>query len=63
MHEGVDGLLRDKTCSPGKTPVAADKVSEAMRLTRAAPLHEAMHPTAPGMASKVGLAVSTVQKI
>lgn len=28
MHEGVDGLLRDKSRPPGKAPVSPDRVAE-----------------------------------
>lgn len=63
MHEGVDGLLRDKTRAPGHAPVAPDKVAEIVRLTQAPPPHEATHWTARAMAQASGLAVSTVQKI
>ncbi len=62
MHEGVDGLLRDKTRPPGKAPVAAERVAEIVRLTQEAPPHEATHWTARSMARTVGLAVSTVQE-
>ena len=34
MHEGVDGLLRDKTRPPGKTPVPRERVAEIVRLTQ-----------------------------
>jgi len=63
MHEGVDGLLRDKSRPPGKAPVPPDRVAEIVRLTQAPPLHEATHWTARAMAKAVGLAVSTVQSI
>jgi len=63
MDEGVDGLLRDKSRPPGKAPVAGDKVAEVVRLTQSPPPHEATHWTARAMATTVGLAVSTVQKI
>ncbi|MEQ8348841.1 MAG: IS630 family transposase [Sneathiellaceae bacterium] len=63
MEAGVEGLLRDKTRPPGTPPVADDRVAEVVRLTQAPPPHEATHWTAQAMASVVGLAVSTVQKI
>ena len=63
MHEGVDGLLRDKTRPPGKTPVPRERVAEIVRLTREPPPHEATHWTARAMAKAVGFAVSTVQEI
>ena len=32
-EEGVDGLLRDKTRKPGKTPVPAEAVARVVALT------------------------------
>jgi hypothetical protein len=43
MTEGFDGLLRDKTCPPGKAPVQPDTVAEVVRLTQVPPPHEATH--------------------
>lgn len=63
MHEGVDGLLRDKIRPPGKVPISADKVAEVLRMTQDPPPHEATHWTARAMAKASGLAVSSVQKI
>ena len=63
MHEGVDGLLRDKSRPPGRAPVPPDRVAEIVRLTQDPPPHEATHWTARAMAKAVGLAVSTVQSI
>lgn len=63
MHEGVAGLLRDRTRPPGRAPIAPDRVAEVIRLTQAPPPHEATHWTARAMAKAAGLAVSTVQEI
>ena len=63
MAEGVDGLLRDKTRPPGKTPIADNRVEDVVRLTLAPPPHEATHWTVRAMSAVVGLAASTVQKI
>ena len=63
MHEGVDGLLRDKSRPPGRAPVPPKRVAEIVRLTQETPPHEATHWTARAMAKAVGLAVSTVQSI
>ena len=63
MEAGVDGLLKDRTRPPGKAPIAEDRVAEVVRLTLAAPPHEATHWTARAMAEASGLAVSTVQAI
>ena len=63
MEEGVDGLLRDKTRPPGKSPIAEDKTSTVVAMTLKPPPFEATHWTARAMAKAAGLAVSTVQKI
>jgi len=63
MHEGVDGLLRDKSRPPGKAPIPADRVGEIVRLTQEPPPHEATHWTLRAMAKAVGVAASTVQAI
>ena len=63
MEEVVDGLLRDKTRSPGKPPVADDKTSTIEALTLKPPPHEATHWTSRDMAKVAGLTVSTFQKI
>lgn len=41
MHEGVDGLLRDRSRPPGNAPVPPKRVAEIVRLTQAPPPHEA----------------------
>jgi len=63
MHDGVDGLLRDKSRPPGKAPVPPKRVAQIVRLTQETPPDEATHWTARAMAKAVGLAVSTVQSI
>ena len=63
MHEGVDGLLRDRSRPPGKAPVPPARVAEIVRLTQEAPPHEATHWTLRAMAKVVGVAASTVQAI
>ncbi|MEJ6677200.1 IS630 family transposase [Parasphingorhabdus sp.] len=63
MHEGVDGLLRDKSRPPGKVPVPPERVAEIVRLTQEPPPHEATHWTLRAMAKVAGLAASTVQAI
>ena len=59
MHDGVEGLLRDKSRPPGKAPVAPGRVAEIVRLTLAPPPHEATHWTLRAMAEAAG--ISTVQ--
>jgi len=52
MHEGVDGLLRDKTRPPGKRP-----------LTLAAPPGETTHWTGRALAAATGVSLRSVQRI
>ena len=63
MHEGVDGLLRDRSRPPGKTPVPPERVAKIIRLTQEPPPHEATHWTLRAMARVAGIAASTVQGI
>lgn len=63
MHEGVDGLLREKTRPPGIARTADGKVADVVRLTQEPPPHEATHWTIRAMGKAVGLAASTVRGI
>jgi transposase len=63
MHEGVDGLFRDKTRPPGKAPIPPDRVAWIVRRTQEPPPHEATHWTLRAMAEAAGVAASTVQGI
>ena len=63
MHEGVEGLLHDKTRPPGIAPLATDRVAEIVRLTQTPPPHQATHWTLRAMAKVAGVAPSTVQAI
>ena len=63
MREGVEGLLRDKTRPPGKTPLACKTIDSIVALTLAPPPHEATHWTVRAMAKKAKVAPSTVQKV
>ena len=63
MHEGVGGLLRDKSRPPGKAPIAPDRVAWIVRQTQQPPPHEATHWTLRAMAQAAGVAASTVQAI
>ena len=62
-HDGVDGLLTDRTRPPGIPPIPADRVAEIVRLTHEPPPHEATHWTVRAMAEAAGVAASTVQGI
>ena len=54
MHQGVDGLLRDKTRPPGKPPVPEEIVRHVLDLTLSEPPGEATHWTVRMMGEAVG---------
>lgn len=63
MHEGIDGLTRDKT-RPSRIPaLPAETVDCVIALTNQAPPHEATHWTAPAMAKAVGISPSSVRRM
>ncbi len=63
MHEGVDGLLRDKT-RPSRIPPLPPEVAErVVALTLTAPPGEATHWTAAAMAKVSGTSASSVRRI
>jgi transposase len=63
MHEGVEGLTRDKT-RPSRIPhLPAATVECVVALTNQAPPHEATHWTALAMAKTVGISPSSVRRI
>jgi transposase len=62
-EEGVDGLLRDKT-RPSRIPPLGPEVAErVVALTLTDPSAETTHWTAAMMAERVGISVSSVQRI
>src|SRR5271165_1703106 len=63
MHEGVDGLIRDKTRPSRIPPLPAATVDRVVALTNQEPPHEATHWTAPAMAKAVGISPSSVRRI
>ena len=63
MHEGVDGLLRDKTRPPGKPPLPAETVRRVLDLTLSEPPGEATHWTGRMMAKASGVSLRSVQRI
>jgi transposase len=63
MHAGVDGLLKDKTRGPGKTPLAQPVIDRVITLTGQPPPGEATHWTAAAMAKAAGISLSSVQRI
>src|SRR6516164_684882 len=60
---GVEGLLRDKTRKPGKTPIAAQTTARVVALTCTTPPHQATHWTGRAMAKAVGISLRSVQRI
>ena len=60
---GVDGLLRDKSRKPGKTPIARSTVHRVVALTCSEPEGEGTHWTGRAMAKAVGLSLRSVQRI
>jgi transposase len=63
MQEGFEGLLRDKTRPSRIPPLKPDVAERVVALTLAEPPAEATHWTAAMMASKIGISVSSVQRI
>src|SRR3974377_1755228 len=63
MHEGVEGLTRDKTRPPGLPPLPAGATDRVCALPNQEPSHEATHWTAPAMAKAVGISPSSVRRI
>jgi transposase len=63
MHEGIDGLLREKTRPPGKKPLDAEVIERVVGLTAEDPPAEATHWTAGMMAKAAAISVSSVQRI
>src|SRR5215204_4607820 len=61
MHEGVDGLLRDKTVHPITLPDEA--VRRVLDLTLSEPPGEATHWTGRMMAKASGVSLRSVQRI
>jgi hypothetical protein len=63
MHEGLDGLVHDKSRPPGKAPIPSTRVAEMVRLTQEPPPHEATPWTVRAISKVAGIAASTVQEI
>ena len=62
-EEGIDGLLRDKTRKPGRSPLSAGVVAKVLALTCSEPPGEATHWTGRAMAKAVGVSLRTVQRL
>jgi len=63
MHEGVDGLLRDKTRPPGKAPLPETTVARVLDLTLGEPPGEVTHWSGRMMAEAAGISLRSVQRI
>jgi len=63
MHQGVEGLTRDKTRPSRIPPLPTETVDRVVALTNQTPPHEATHWTAPAMAKAVGISPSSVRRI
>ena len=59
----MEGLLRDKTRPSRIPPLPVERAERVVALTLADPPGETTHWTSRAMASGMGLAISTVQKI
>ena len=62
-HEGVAGLLRDKTRPSRVKPLGQEVIDEVVRLTATRPPNEATHWPSVAMAKRVGVSVSSMQRI
>jgi len=63
LTDGVDGLLRDATRPPGKTPIPEDRVKALVDLAMSPPPAQARHWTVRALAEKRGMVYSTVHGI
>ena len=63
MHEGVEGLVRDKTRPARIASLEQATIERVVELTQGPPPGEATHWTAPAMAWIVGISVSSVHRI
>src|SRR5438045_9364290 len=62
-ESGVEGLLRDETCKPGKAPLAAETTAQVVALTCTEPPHKATHCTGRAMTTPTGNSVGPVHRI
>ena len=63
MHEGVAGLLHDKTRKPGLPPLPSALVDDVVALTLAEPPGETTRWTGRAMAAASGISLRSVQRI
>ena len=62
-ESGIDGLLRDRTRKPGKSPIAAATTARVVAMTCTEPPHEATHWTDRAMGKAIGISLGSVQRI
>lgn len=62
-EQGVDGLLRDKTRKPGRTPLSPATVAKVLALTCSEPPDAVTHWTGRAVAKVVGISLRAVQRI
>ena len=63
MAEGVEGLTRDKTRTPGKQPLSTDTVQRVVDLALGPPPGEETHWTGRMLAKATGVSLRSVQRI
>src|SRR6202795_1097581 len=63
MAEGVEGLTRDKTRTPGKQPLSTDTVQRVVDLALGPPPGEETHWTGRMLAKAAGVSLRSVQRI
>ena len=63
MAEGVEGLTRDKTRTPGKRPLSTDTVQRVVDLALGPPPGEETHWTGRMLAKAAGVSLRSVQRI
>ncbi|HEX2594316.1 MAG TPA: IS630 family transposase [Rhizomicrobium sp.] len=63
MAEGVEGLTRDKTRTPGKRPLSTDIVQRVVDLALGPPPGEETHWTGRMLAKAAGVSLRSVQRI
>jgi transposase len=61
--KGVDGLLKDATRPPGRSPLTARKIKQVVNLTLNEKPPDAPHWSERRMAARAGIAPSSVHKI
>lgn len=63
LAEGLPGLLRDKTRRPRIAPLSAEVQARVVAATQTAAPGETTHWTAGTMAERIGISVSSIQRI